>query len=78
VTLRDNTWKWWRNAPGFTQRFTGTIRDDGRTIVGKGQLSKDGASWRAISSSPTRASSDGAERRRWEPCRLTAVAPGGG
>ena len=45
VTLRDNTWTWWRNAPGFSQRFTGTIRDDGRTIIGKGQLSKDGASW---------------------------------
>ncbi len=45
VSLRDNTWKWWRNAPGFSQRFTGAIRDDGRTIVGKGELSKDGVSW---------------------------------
>ena len=45
VALRDNTWKWWRNAPGFSQRFTGIISDDGRTIAGKGQLSKDGASW---------------------------------
>lgn len=45
VTLRDNTWKWWRNTTGFSQRFTGTLADDGRTIVGKGELSKDGATW---------------------------------
>lgn len=45
VTLRDNSLHWWRNAPGLSQRFTGTIRDGGRTIVGTGQLSKDGVSW---------------------------------
>jgi hypothetical protein len=45
VTLRDNIWHWWRNAPGFSQRFTGTLADDGRTIVGKGELTKDGATW---------------------------------
>ena len=43
--LRDNTLKWWRNAPGFSQRFTGTFVDDGRSIVGKGELSKDGSTW---------------------------------
>jgi hypothetical protein len=45
VTLRDHTWRWWRNTPGFSQRFTGTFIDGGRTIVGKGELSKDGSSW---------------------------------
>jgi hypothetical protein len=45
VTLHDNVWKWWRNAPGFSQRFTGTISKDGDTIVGKGQLSRDGSTW---------------------------------
>jgi len=45
VTLRDNIWKWWRNAPGFFQRYEGTIVDDGNTIIGKGELSKDGLSW---------------------------------
>jgi len=45
VTLRDNIWHWWRNAPGFSQRFTGTLADDGRTIVGKGELTRDGATW---------------------------------
>ena len=45
VALRDNAWKWWRNAPGFSQRFTGTIVDGGRTIIGKGELSRDGSTW---------------------------------
>lgn len=45
MTLRDNTWKWWRNAPGFFQRYEGHIVDGGTTIIGKGELSKDGASW---------------------------------
>jgi hypothetical protein len=45
VSLRDNIWKWWRNAPGFFQRYEATIMDDGNTIVSKGELSKDGVSW---------------------------------
>jgi len=45
MTLRDNIWKWWRNAPGFFQRYEGTIVDDGNTIIGKGELSKDGSTW---------------------------------
>jgi len=45
VSLRDNVWKWWRNAPGFSQRFTGAIAADGRTIVSSGELSRDGVNW---------------------------------
>ena len=45
VTLRDNVWKWWRNVPGFSQRYQGTIVDAGNTIIGKGELSKDGSTW---------------------------------
>lgn len=45
VTLHDNTWKWWRNAPGFLQRYEGLIGDGGNTIMTKGELSKDGLSW---------------------------------
>jgi hypothetical protein len=45
VSLRDNIWKWWRNAPGFFQRYEGTIMDDGNTIIGKAELSKDGVFW---------------------------------
>ncbi len=45
VRLQDNVLQWWRNAPGFSQRNTLTIVDDGATIIGKGELSKDGVSW---------------------------------
>ncbi len=45
VTLHDNIWKWWRNAPGFLQRYEGTIVDGGNTIISKGELSKDGLAW---------------------------------
>ena len=45
VSLRDNVLQWWRTAPGFSQRNTLTIVDDSRTIIGKGELSKDGVSW---------------------------------
>ncbi len=45
VTLHDNIWKWWRDAPGFSQRYEGIIGDGGNTIITKGELSKDGVSW---------------------------------
>ncbi len=45
VSLQENVWKWWRNATGFSQRFTGTIAPDGRTIVGRGEMLRDGATW---------------------------------
>ena len=45
VSLRDNVWKWWRDFPDFSQRYTGTIVDDGNTIVSKGELSRDGSTW---------------------------------
>src|SRR5215203_6703477 len=45
VSLCDNVCKWWRNVPGFSQRYQGTIVDGGNTIIGKGELSKDGVSW---------------------------------
>ena len=44
-TLRDNVWKCWRNAPGFLQRFTGDIVDNGRTIIGVWEL-KDDSVWK--------------------------------
>lgn len=45
TTLSGNVWKTWRNAPGFSQRFTGTISEDGNTIVGKGEMCRDGTTW---------------------------------
>jgi hypothetical protein len=45
LTLRDNTWRYWRNSPRFSQRFIRTFGDNGNTIVGVGELSKDGSTW---------------------------------
>lgn len=38
-------WKWWRNAPDFSQRFTVTISEDGQKMTSKGEMSKDGGAW---------------------------------
>ena len=45
VSMRDDVWKWWRNAPGFSQRYTFTLSADGNTMIGAGELSKDDSSW---------------------------------
>lgn len=45
VNMSGNKLKWWRNAPSFSQRLTATISNDGKTIVSKGELSKDDSTW---------------------------------
>ena len=47
ASLEQATWRYWRDAsaPDFSQRFTGTFSDDGDTITGRGELSKDGSTW---------------------------------
>lgn len=45
VSFHDNILKWWRNAPEFSQSYTWTVTDNGNTIIGKGELSKDGTNW---------------------------------
>ena len=45
VSLEEDQWRFWRDAPGFSQRFTGILSEDGNTITGQGQLSRDGSSW---------------------------------
>jgi hypothetical protein len=39
------TWKWWRDHPGFSQRFTVQIEDNGNKMIGHGEICKDGATW---------------------------------
>jgi hypothetical protein len=46
ATLHDNVWKFWRNAPGFSQRFTGTFTDNGDTIISVTELNEDGSTWK--------------------------------
>lgn len=38
-------WKIWREAPGFWQRFSGTLSDDGRSIRAAWEKSADGSAW---------------------------------
>jgi hypothetical protein len=45
VGLDEHQWRFWRDAPGFNQRFTGTLSDDGNTIKGMVELSRDGSNW---------------------------------
>jgi hypothetical protein len=39
------SWRIWRDAPGFSQRFTGTFADGGDTIAGRWQLREDDVHW---------------------------------
>ncbi|MBA3943987.1 MAG: hypothetical protein H0X37_05425 [Herpetosiphonaceae bacterium] len=45
VTLTGNQLKWWRDEPSFAQRFTITIEDNSNKMVGKGEMSREGAAW---------------------------------
>jgi hypothetical protein len=45
MTVADGVWRQWREAPGFHQRFTGRISEDGATITGMWEFSSDGESW---------------------------------
>ena len=45
VAITADSWRYWNDTPGFAQRFTGTLSDDGTAIDGRGELSRDGATW---------------------------------
>ena len=45
TTLEDGVWRLWRDAPGFDQRYAGTLADDGATITGAWEKRTDGAIW---------------------------------
>ena len=45
TSIDDQALRIWRDAPGFSQRFTGTFADDGNTIDGLWQLSRDDKAW---------------------------------
>ena len=45
VSFKDNVLTWWRNDPAFSQRFTLELKDSGNTIIGKGEMCKDGKTW---------------------------------
>ena len=45
ASIDDESWRLWRDAPGFSQRFNGTFADSGDTIVGRWQLCRDDLHW---------------------------------
>jgi hypothetical protein len=45
MSLSEDVWKISRDAPGFSQRLTATFSDDGNTISGTWQLSRDDSTW---------------------------------
>lgn len=46
MSLTDSAWKLWRDGEPFSQRFTGTFSEDGKTIVGRWEIAEDGKTWR--------------------------------
>ena len=46
TSVDQKEWKYWNEAPGFSQRFTGTFADNGNTIVGLCQLREDNVHWK--------------------------------
>jgi hypothetical protein len=46
MSLEDGVWKLWRHGEPFSQRFTGTFSEDGRTISGRWEIAEDGRTWR--------------------------------
>lgn len=46
VAIDETAWRWWRDAPGFSQQFTGTFEAGGDVIVGRSQLRQDDLIWK--------------------------------
>ena len=45
ASVDEESWRFSRDDPGFSQRFVGTLADGGDTIVGLSQLCRDGVHW---------------------------------
>ena len=45
VRVQDGVWRWWRDTPEFSQWLALTVSADGRTIVSRGEYSRDGSTW---------------------------------
>jgi hypothetical protein len=46
MSLDAGVWRLWRSGAPFSQRFTGTFSDDGRTITGQWEIAEDGTTWK--------------------------------
>jgi hypothetical protein len=45
MSFGDGDWKLWRDGDDFSQRFSGTFSDDGKTISGRWEIAHDGKTW---------------------------------
>jgi hypothetical protein len=45
ISADEGVWRFWRDRPGFSQRYVCTISADGGTMTGNGELSRDGSTW---------------------------------
>jgi hypothetical protein len=45
IKFHDNIWEMWRTFPGFSQRFTDIIKDNGNKIEGTWEISQDDKKW---------------------------------
>jgi len=45
VAMAGDTLRIWRDAPGFSQRLEAKLSDDGATLAGVWQLSRDDETW---------------------------------
>ncbi len=45
VAVEGNQVTWWRDEPSFSQRNVLLIEDHGHKLIGKGEMSRDGAPW---------------------------------
>lgn len=45
MSFSAEVWKLWRDFPGFSQRFTGTLNEGRSTITARWEKSDDGANW---------------------------------
>jgi len=44
-SIEHNVLRWRRTSPDFSQRMELTIADDGKTIVGRGEMCRNGGAW---------------------------------
>lgn len=45
LSAEAGVWRFWRDSPGFSQRFAGTLSPDGWTVDGVAELCSDGSTW---------------------------------
>jgi hypothetical protein len=45
VTITENGLTWTRNNPEFSQRFVLTMEENGKNMVGKGEMCSKGGAW---------------------------------